>query len=607
MKKLLPFLIGLTIFLVPFNNVSAYTGGLMNKKNMTQSQYPLTQGTVNNATTDNSENTASTLSNGTGSANIWYQLPGDYTIDNYQLFGTATASNHVITLYDANKSVIKSVNATNKTGVKQSITSVPNVRYVNLSLVDNSPSSNILEFDIFGFPTSIPVVHTELINLEETHTYNNVNLTWDNPKGNDNFTGGRIYRNGFLIKGFNKTENKFTDSTVSPDTDYEYKVTAIYDDNFETTGIKKTVTTNSEPKPPDEVTELQAKPFYNQVDLSWNLPESKNFKNVIIYRDTLGKTSFLQRTIFGQTVNAAENPIFETNGTIFKDLTVKPEVEYEYTVTTVSKLGLESKGETITIKTPEEPIPVVGGDEYETKPNGDFLINWKEPVKGKVRVLISGKTYKEIEASLGEFLIPGKDMKYTSIGDPDVSIQAISESGKEGVEKETPKTEAPFSVIDLIESGNGLFFYVAPFLLLALSFLLVPKLRNMIINSVRKKKKEKENSDRRTEKEGSNKEPGDVIKAKEKEERQMKKERKDQHKGKEYLEKIEKIETKEIQKQGKAIERKREPRESRIRSEKQIRYLGESRIKRESRERIKEPRRTRDPREPREPRTRRER
>lgn len=253
------------------------------------------------------------------------------------------------------------------------------------------------------------------------------------------------------------------------------------------------------PEPIGEIINLTAKAESERVDLSWNIPESNKFKHVNIYRDTVVETSLLDKILGTRIAYAAETKIFETNGTYFNDLTVEPETTYEYTLTTTSTEGAESDGVTKRVTTPEVPAPVIVGGGYEVDPlTGNYIYYWDEPTEGTVKVLVGGTQYKIVDSAAKQISIPKNEMKYTAFGDPDVSLLPIASDGKEGAAVKPPlngvgsadsieNVKVPFTASDLLTSGTGLLWFVAPIVLLALAFLLVPKLRGLVFAAFTKK------------------------------------------------------------------------------------------------------------------------
>lgn len=398
-------------------------------------------------------------------------------------------------------------------------------------------------------------------NLKATSNGTTIKLSYS-PPGDATFTGVKIYRDERLIKTLSKTEITFLDTGLDYATNYTYKITSVYIDGFETTGVSVSAKTGDPPKPPNDLNSISSKAEWNSVVLNWNLPSDKtNLAKIFVYRNG--------------------TKIAELNGdqTTFTDNKVNPLTSYQYTLKTVSDIFLESTGVSITVKTPEEPIPEVVDSGFEKLENGDYLFKWKEPTDGKVKVLIDGKEYKTVDAKLLEILIPTKDMKYDMLNNPKVSLVPISESGKEGkpeipkpIDPESGGTTFPFTVDELVKTGFNLLWFIGPILLLALSFLLFPKFRNLIFGAFRKDGGQalQGGKDDRTDRERVN-----PV-------RKEHQEKREQHVGKEYLAKLEKNSEKVI-----AVSRA-----PRIPRDKNYRPIRESRMPRM-------PRETRPGREPR--------
>lgn len=458
MKKIFVLLLALTLFFVPFSAAFAYSGGLLNGKALIKSD----SSSIYEATDLNSSTFVELLPG--ESLTFIFDDVYDLTKTRFEVVGGLT-----IAFFDSNNTSLGQVTySTNNSTYDQFF----NKKSVKKIVISSNTTSNLIvkEFDLWG--TVVPtIIYKELSNLTLSATHNAVDLMWNIPSDNPYFTGTKIYRNGIFFTSLNKSTKTFSDSDVLADTNYTYKIAAVYSDGHETAGISKSVTTIPPPPPdrdgdgipdsedeypddptntppdrdgdgipdsedeyPDdptntpppveagEVKNLEIRTTYKSANLSWVLPVSDAFQHVNIYRDTLAEeTSFMEKLINGKRAYAASERIFETNGTYFNDYTVEPGTEYEYTVTTTSVDGVESEGVTATTQTP---------------------------------------------------------------GKPAITFEELS---------------LPFSVKDLITSGNGLLWIVGPFLLLALAFLLVPKLRKLIIGAFRKDSKvSSEASERRT-------------------------------------------------------------------------------------------------------------
>jgi len=211
----------------------------------------------------------------------------------------------------------------------------------------------------------------EITGLTTTTTTTGATFNWNNPADSD-FAKVNIYRDGSLIGS--STNGTYTVSGLTQGTEYNYTFKTVDSAGNESTGTTKTIKTQADsdgdgitdnediypddpentPKPAGEVQELVITPEYNKVKLSWKLPGTTNFKNVTIYRDVISQETGLLDSLLGKKVYAAA--LFETNGTTFTDLTVEPETEYKYTVTTTSLDGIESTGVTGTTATPKKPL-----------------------------------------------------------------------------------------------------------------------------------------------------------------------------------------------------------------------------------------------------------
>lgn len=350
-------------------------------------------------------------------------------------------------------------------------------------------SGSMYLHEIDFFENNQPISYDSISNLKSDSTPNSISLSWKNPDSND-FIGVVIKKNGENIADLQRDRSSYVTRDLEPDTEYEFEVFSKYEGGL-SEPVKKTVRTEVEPSL-GEVKDLKAEAEHDRVDLSWTLPESEGFHHVNIYRDEIKEEpSLIQRLFSGNVAYAAATtPIFETNGTYFNDRTVQPSTRYEYTLTTTDG-DIETSGVSIEVQTLAEPPPQMGGIDGSQQENGDYLYTWETPTDGEVKIIVGGREYATVPAADGSFTVPANDMAYTTFGDPDVSLRPVSPSGVEGEDSSlSPSLESPFGVTDLLEAGNGLLWLIGPIILLALSFILVPKLRSLIINGFKVKKSE---------------------------------------------------------------------------------------------------------------------
>lgn len=386
-----------------------------------------------------------------------------------------------------------------KEGSYKSNVKIKNATSVCLSTTD-SYERKIILFELYG-EEILPITYDVVTDLEETHDFESVDLTWNTPE-NIELKNIVVKKNGVELATLNHTVRNYKVTGLNADTSYTFEVFARYSDGGLSDAVSISVKTDSKPPPPEpveEVKDLTAKSTHERVDLSWTLPEVDNLKHVIIYRDTLKKNLF-DKLLGVSTVKAADTPIFETNGTFFKDLTVQPETKYEYTLTTMSTDKIESDGVSIQVITPKEPIPEIEGGGHEKDPEtGDYTYTWLKPTEGQVKVMVGGKLYKTVPAADGKIVIPAADMKFTLLGQPDVKLIPVSPDGNEGKPVSPPSGggdgggtggigsgSLPFKPGDLMTTTFQLIGLLSGIILIALVIQLVPRIVAVIKASIAK-------------------------------------------------------------------------------------------------------------------------
>lgn len=271
------------------------------------------------------------------------------------------------------------------------------------------------------------------------------------------------------------------------DTEYTVKVQLDYGDGFLTNEIA--VDFHTLP-PTKEVIDLKAKPTAQSVSLEWKMPTYSQLDFARIYRKKENEGAFQTMTAFF-SMGDGYDPLFETNGTTFKDLTVSSDTEYTYKVTTVDQLGNETTGVTVKAKTPKMSV---GGGGVETDENDDFVITWETPTTGKIKVLVGDQEYTTVQATDKKITIPKNAMKFDLLGKPDVKLIPIDENGNEGLPTKPGGSSsgglgdvvgggiaaADLNANNLLKISVGLLAAVGGFILLALAFRVVPKLVRMI-------------------------------------------------------------------------------------------------------------------------------
>ncbi|GAA0471944.1 hypothetical protein [Alkalibacillus silvisoli] len=202
-------------------------------------------------------------------------------------------------------------------------------------------------------------------NISANENIGSIDLIYNLPTTNG-FDHLEIYLNGELHT--TTAEEEYSITGLEPSTSYEIGFKSVYEDGEETDLKTVDVTTNEPEVEPgqQEVQNLTADNSEEEkINLSWDNPEYY-FDKAIIYRKTtseghevslnsLNFNLFQSYTVHADETGDDHEPIFETNGTEFSDLTVEEGNEYEYKVTTEYD-GIESEGVYVQTTAPTPPI-----------------------------------------------------------------------------------------------------------------------------------------------------------------------------------------------------------------------------------------------------------
>lgn len=424
---------------------------------------------------------------------LFYEFDEPKTIYAYML--NTNRVNVFLQLLDSNLNVLHSERITELNSKKIfGIDNITNVKYVRVTNLNSSYAAGIRDLELYG-EDQIKPKDIKNINIDDV-TSSSISLSFDYDK-QDDFSHVELSIEEIGI--FTTTGNNFTFENLKPDTEYKIYATVVNSLGIKSNPMIITVKTLEPPPPEFEIKNLKAEPAFNRVDLSWSNPDYEGFHHVRIYRkDNVSTRNPFMQLLFGLVVYADDDdfkPIFETNGTYFNDLIVEPDSSYEYKLTTNSEDGMfESQGVTIKVTTPPEPPPEMGGVDFGENEKGDYVYKWTSPTTGKVKILVGGKEYATVPASDGQITIPKDDMKYTIMGNPDVRLIPISESGKEGkpLNPNLPFSgvDLPFGAKDLLTSSMSLLWLLAPFILLVLALVYAKKIIAVIRKAANNNKRQ---------------------------------------------------------------------------------------------------------------------
>src|SRR5699024_1702355 len=241
-------------------------------------------------------------------------------------------------------------------------------RVFKISLVRSGSNGNVNvnEIDFFGtYDTSdgMPEGNEPPQNIDFNVNETTASFTYDLPT-DEGFSHIEIHANDQV---YETDKSSFDIDGLSADTEYEVVFYSVDNEGNKSKGVTVTIKTDKEPEEPvpKDVKNLEIEASYDRVDLYWENPDTQYFEMAKIYRKAVeNKTSFNINPFASTVAYAAEfKPIFETNGTYFADLSIEPETDYEYKVTTTYQ-GLESSG--VTIKTEVPKASIIDLDKLET-------------------------------------------------------------------------------------------------------------------------------------------------------------------------------------------------------------------------------------------------
>lgn len=401
--------------------------------------------------TDNDLNTKESLGvkNSTNDT-IWYKFPSVVDVSKYQISG---GSGLIISFHALDGMQIgSSINLTSNNKIFD--IDYKNVKYV--AITNNSTLTPFLyEFNVYESSATV-IVHDELSNLIVAGTHDSVTLAWNNPSGNVNFTGTKIYKNGSELTTLDKNTDIFVDNDVLPYTTYNYKVTGIYLDGHETSGISQSLTTEKEPIdetliPPSPVSSLQVGSIeHDSAVLNWVNSADIDLESVNIYVNGVLKENVPLRSTYVLT-------------------NLNPNMQYNVAVGLVDLDGNESilVNSIFTTQNYIDMIPpnTPSGLSVEGS-SGSLYLFWKRNSESDLagyNIYVDGEKYNTVLIKNNAFTVPNLDFGVTY----DVQISAVDKSGNESpltfavsgspVSQGLPVVETDYKLVD-VASGVSSWF-----------------------------------------------------------------------------------------------------------------------------------------------------
>ncbi len=224
----------------------------------------------------------------------------------------------------------------------------------NVSAASNSATATTPQDST---PPSVP---TNVVATALSSTSVRVNWSASTDTGGSGLAGYRIYRNGVLLSAAAASATTFTDATATPNTAYDYRVSAIDNANNESAqSAPSNVTTPADTTPPSvpaglTLTSVTA----TQVGLSWSASTDTGGSGLAGYR------VFRDGTQIGTPTT-----------TSFNDTTVVAGTTYTYTVRSADNAGNVSADSNPVTATP--PAPSQSG--LDSRPSNTTCIAPNQP------------------------------------------------------------------------------------------------------------------------------------------------------------------------------------------------------------------------------------
>ncbi|MQY58748.1 MAG: hypothetical protein GH144_03960 [Clostridia bacterium] len=171
-----------------------------------------------------------------------------------------------------------------------------------------------------------------------------INLTWKDNSADE--TGFYIYRkttdNYSKVGVMEANATSHTDTGLSPQTTYSYKVTAYNEGGESDPSNEVTITTPGEATAPSAPSNLAGQAVScSEINLSWQ-DNSTNEEGFYVYRKTTDDYSIIAT--------------MEANATSYNNTGLNPETAYSYKITAYNDIGESGFSNALCVHTPAEPL-----------------------------------------------------------------------------------------------------------------------------------------------------------------------------------------------------------------------------------------------------------
>ena len=301
--------------------------------------------------------------------------PGDSTIQSYQVLRRPRDGSVYGDSQGAPGFVVIADN-TGSAGNNYTDTSVmPLTRYVYMIKARNAVGLSPVSADANA--EGVPATPTGL--AVDSRTHNSITITWDDPGDSTvqsyvvlrRLRGRSIYR--IISEHTGSSRTTFTDTTVEPDTEYEYGVRARNAVGLSPVSAVVNAETTEEPQSvPAAPTRLAVDSrTHNSITIAWADPGNNTIQSYQVLRRLASQSAF---AVLVDDTGSSD--------TTFTDPTVEPDTQYDYKIRARNALGLSDESSFVNSETTEEPdgIPAAPtGLAVASRTHDSITLSWADP------------------------------------------------------------------------------------------------------------------------------------------------------------------------------------------------------------------------------------
>ena len=248
-----------------------------------------------------------------------------------------------------------------------------------ISLIFGLPSSASAQISVPAAPTGLAV---------DSRTHNSITLSWDDP-GDSTIQSYQVLRRTFgdiffavFVDDTGSSGATFTDSTVEPGTQYDYKIRARNAVGLSAESASFGVRTTEEPDGiPAAPTGLAAgSRTHNSITLSWDDPGDSTIQSYQVLRRPR------DGSLYGDSQGAPGLVVVADNtgsaGATYTDTSLTPSTRYVYSIKARNSVGLSPVSNFVNAETRRDPqgVPATPtGLVVDSQTHNSITLSWDDP------------------------------------------------------------------------------------------------------------------------------------------------------------------------------------------------------------------------------------